>query len=227
VTGRLEAPVIAIDGPSGAGKSTVAQEVARELGFRYLDTGAMYRALTWLALHDRVDLTHDDELIALAESMELGLTTDAAPVRITVRGHDVTDEIRGPDVTSAVSKVSAVPGVREAMVRRQREIIGAGGIVVEGRDIGSTVAPDAPVKVFLTADEAARAQRRASEASMTPSTAQATMATRDALDSSRNASPLRQALGAVVIDSTHLSAAEVVQRVVSLARDPKRATADK
>lgn len=227
MAGRLEAPVIAIDGPSGAGKSTVAQEVARELGFRYLDTGAMYRALTWLALHDHVDLTHDDELAALAESIELGLTTDAAPARVTVRGHDVTADIRGPDVTAAVSKVSAVPSVRAAMVRRQREIIGAGAIVVEGRDIGSTVAPEAPVKVFLTADEAARAQRRASEASMTTSTAQATMATRDALDSSRSASPLRQAHGAVVIDSTDLSAADVVQRVVTLARDAQRATAGK
>jgi len=122
--------------------------------------------------------------------------------------------------------VSAVPSVREAMVRRQRDIIGTGGIVVEGRDIGSTVAPDATVKVFLTADETARAQRRASEAAMPTSTAQATMATRDALDSNRSASPLRQAGGAVVIDSTNLSVDEVVKRVVALAREAEKATAN-
>jgi cytidylate kinase len=227
VTGRPGAPVIAIDGPSGAGKSTVSQHVARELGLRYLDTGAMYRALTWLALHDDVDLTDNGKLTALADELDLGLTTAAAPARVTVRGHDVTAEIRGPEVTAAVSAVSAVPGVREAMVRRQQEIIGAGGIVVEGRDIGSTVAPDATVKVFLTADEAARAHRRASEASMPAGITQASMANRDALDSKRSASPLRQADGAVVIDSTDLSVDEVVKRVVALAREAEKATAYK
>ena len=227
MAGRPGAAVIAIDGPSGAGKSTVAQRVARELGLRYLDTGAMYRALTWLALHQHADLDDGERLADLADSLPLALTTTAEPVRVSIDGHDVTADIRGSDVTAAVSKVSAIPGVRQAMVRRQRELIGAGGIVVEGRDIGSTVAPDAPVKVFLTADEAARARRRADETSVDTSTTKASMATRDAMDSGRSASPLRQADDAVVIDSTEMSADDVVRRVVELARAAEKAAANR
>lgn len=225
MTGRPGAPVIAIDGPSGAGKSTVAQEVARQLGLRYLDTGAMYRALTWLALHEQVDLDNAERVSELASSVELELTTSAEPARVEVGGRDVTAAIRGPDVTAAVSRVSAVPGVRDVMVRRQRQLIGDGGIVVEGRDIGSTVVPNAQLKIFLTADESARAQRRADETSVATSAAQAAMATRDAMDSGRSASPLRQADDAIVIDSTELSVAEVVERVVAIAKAAQKAAA--
>ena len=211
--------VIAIDGPSGSGKSTVARGVARALGLRYLDTGAMYRAVTWLALHRQVPLDDGAALTALAADAELTLTTTPDPVRVQAAGHDVTAEIRGADVTAAVSTVSAVPGVRAAMVARQRAVIGAGGIVVEGRDIGATVAPDAAVKIFLTADESVRAARRAQEQSTEVSDTLRSLARRDALDAGRTASPLAQATDAVVVDSTDASADEVIARIVELATE--------
>ena len=217
--GLPAALVVAIDGPSGSGKSTVARGVARSLGLRYLDTGAMYRAVTWLALHERIPLHDTAALTALAERADLQLTTSPDPVRVIADGHDVTTAIREPEVTAAVSKVSAVPGVRAAMVARQRALIGDGGIVVEGRDIATTVAPDAPVKVFLTASEAVRARRRSSEqASKLDETLQA-IARRDALDAGRSASPLTQSAEATVVDSTDLSADQVVGRIVALAHD--------
>src|SRR5436305_12850153 len=147
--GSSGALVVAIDGPSGSGKSTVSRGVAAALGLRYLDTGAMYRAVTWLALHRGVAFDDDAGLTQLAETADLDFTTTAAPVTVHAEGVDVTTAIRGAEVTAAVSQVSAVPGVRSAMVRRQRDVIGDGGIVVEGRDIGTTVAPDAAVKIFL------------------------------------------------------------------------------
>jgi CMP/dCMP kinase len=211
--------VIAIDGPSGSGKSTVARGVAKALGLRYLDTGAMYRAITWLALHRQAPLDDGTALTALAEDAELTLTTTPDPVEVRVDGRDVTAEIRATDVTAAVSRVSAVPSVRAAMVARQRDVIGAGGIVVEGRDIGSTVAPDAAVKIFLTADEAVRAARRAQEQSAAVSETLRSLARRDALDAGRSASPLAQAPGAVVVDSSHASAEEVIARIVALATE--------
>ena len=217
--GLPAALVVAIDGPSGSGKSTVARGVARALGLRYLDTGAMYRAVTWLALHNAVPLDDADALTALAQRAELALTTTPDPVIVSADGHDVTSAIRAPDVTAAVSKVSAVPGVRAAMVERQRCVIGAGGIVVEGRDIATTVAPDAPIKVFLTASDSARAQRRAQEQETALADTLQALARRDALDTSRSASPLTQAPSATVVDSTDLSADEVVERIVALARD--------
>jgi cytidylate kinase len=214
--------VVAIDGPSGSGKSTVARGVARALGLRYLDTGAMYRALTWLALREGVALDASDELAALALEAKLEVTADPVEPVILADGVDVTAAVRGADVTAAVSAVSAVPAVRTAMVERQREVIGDGGIVVEGRDIGTTVAPAAPVKVFLVADPAARAQRRAlqdagSTASGTLAATEADLARRDAADSTRAASPLTQAPDAVVIDSTALDADAVIARVLELA----------
>lgn len=210
--------VVAIDGPSGSGKSTVARGVATALGLRYLDTGAMYRALTWLALQAGVPLSSVGELTALAERADLQVVADPAAPTIRADGTDVTAAVRGNDVTAAVSAVSAVPGVREAMVTRQRDLIGDGGIVVEGRDIGTTVAPDAPVKVFLVADSAARAQRRARQDGTAQSLAEteAALTRRDAADSTRTASPLAQAPDAVVIDSTSLDAAAVIARVVEL-----------
>jgi cytidylate kinase len=219
--------VVAIDGPSGSGKSTVARGVAAALGLRYLDTGAMYRALTWLALHrpsppGPVPLDDPDALARLAEQADLVLTTTPEPVTVTADGTDVTAAIRADDVTAAVSRVSAVPRVRAAMVRRQQQLIGAGGIVVEGRDIGTTVAPDAAVKVFLTADEAVRAQRRARETAGAVEATRQSLTRRDRLDAGRAASPTAQARDAVVVDSTDLSADLVVARIVDLARSAVR-----
>jgi CMP/dCMP kinase len=211
--------VVAIDGPSGSGKSTVARGVARALGLRYLDTGAMYRAITWLALHHHVPLDDAPALAQLAQRADLTLSTAPEPVRVTADGCDVTSAIRESDVTASVSAVSAVPGVREAMLTRQREIIAAGGIVVEGRDIGTRVAPLAPVKVFLTADEAVRAQRRADERAAEVGDTLRSLARRDALDANRASSPLTQAPDAHVVDATQLSADDVITLIVGLARD--------
>jgi cytidylate kinase len=210
--------VVAIDGPSGSGKSTVARGVASALELRYLDTGAMYRALTWLALDRGIALDADPELQALAEQARLQVVPDPAAPGILADGVDVTDAVRDAAVTAAVSAVSAVPGVRDAMVARQRDLIGQGGIVVEGRDIGTTVAPDAPVKVFLVADSAARAERRVRQegGSATVAATEADLARRDAADSTRAASPLTQAPDAVVIDSTELDAPAVIARVLAL-----------
>ena len=214
--------VVAIDGPSGSGKSTVAREVASALHLRYLDTGAMYRAVTWLALQRGVALGAADQLADLAAHAELTVTTDPAAPAIVANGTDVTAEVRTPAVTSAVSEVSAVPGVRAAMVARQREIIGAGGIVVEGRDIGSTVAPDAAVKVFLTADAATRAQRRARQDGITElpvalESTEADLRRRDIADSTRVASPLQEAPDALVLDSSGLDIDRVVAIIVERA----------
>ncbi len=214
--------VVAIDGPSGSGKSTVARGVARRLGLRYLDTGAMYRAVTCLALDERVDLEDGEALAALAERTPLELTTDPEHFGVRAAGQDVTERIRTRAVSNAVSAVSAAQGVRSWLLKVQREIIGAGGIVVEGRDIGTVVAPDAEVKIFLTASSAARAERRFSEIGEPAGDAdyglrltQNEIDRRDRLDSSRESAPLRRAAGAVELDSTGLSADEVVDAVLT------------
>jgi cytidylate kinase len=201
----------------------VAREVAVALELRYLDTGAMYRAVTWLALRHGLDLADPGTLTDLAEQADLQITADPRSPAIVANGTDVSQQVRGPDVTAAVSTVSAVPGVRSAMVRRQREIIGDGGIVVEGRDIGTTVAPDAPVKVFLTADAATRAQRRSrqdgkGEGSHQVASTEAELVRRDVADSNRAASPLQQAPDAMVVDSSALDIDQVVAAVLERAR---------
>lgn len=214
--------VVAIDGPSGSGKSTVARGVARRLSLRYLDTGAMYRALTCLALDERVDLEDADELAALAERASLELTTDPDHFAVTAAGQDVTERIRTRAVSNAVSAVSAATGVRDSLLRLQRDIIGSGGIVVEGRDIGTVVVPDAPVKVYLTASSAARAERRFSEIGEPAEDAgyglRLTLEEidrRDRLDSSREAAPLQRADDAVELDSTSMSTDDVVDAVLA------------
>jgi len=214
--------VIAVDGPSGSGKSTVARGVARALGLRYLDTGAMYRAVTWAVLERAVDPADAPAVAALATQARLDVGTDPAAPTIAIDGADATIAVRSATVTAAVSTVSAVPEVRAAMVQRQREVIGDGGIVVEGRDIGTTVAPGATLKVFLTADPEARAQRRGLETvgaeldAAALDRTRADLLRRDAADSGRAASPLTQAADAIVIDSTHLGPDEVVARVLEL-----------
>ncbi|HET7387067.1 MAG TPA: (d)CMP kinase [Nocardioidaceae bacterium] len=214
----LRSVVVAIDGPSGSGKSSTARGVALRLGLRYLDTGAMYRAMTWWMLQHEIDVTDSERVAAHAHEPVLACGTDPTDPTITVDGVDVAAEIRTPAVTSAVSAVSAVPDVRARLKADQRDLIGAGGIVVEGRDIGTVVAPDAQVKIYLTADADARATRRTAE--LTGASVAAThadLARRDAADSGRLASPLRMADDAHPIDTTGHSLAEVVDIVVSVA----------
>jgi len=211
--------VVAIDGPSGSGKSSTSRGVASRLGYRYLDTGAMFRAMTWWMLRHDVDV-HDPAAVAarVAEPEILSGTDPLAPT-ITVDGTDVATAIRGEDVTGAVSPVSAVPEVRACLLQLQRSVIAAapGGIVVEGRDIGSVVAPDAPVKVFLTADPAARAARRAAEEGGSDVGAtQESLLARDKIDSGRATAPLVMADGAVHIDTTPYTLDEVIGLVVAL-----------
>lgn len=212
--GERGGPVIAIDGPSGSGKSTVARALAARLGLRYLDTGAMYRAATAAVLAAGLDLTDPEQIATFVAALDVEISTDAAPARVSVGGRDVTDEIRGPAVTAAVSAVSAQPAVRAAMVARQRRLIGAGGIVVEGRDIGTAVAPDARLKVFLTAQPGERAARRALETAASLDATEADLARRDRLDASRAASPLTQPPDALVVDTTDLDADGVVERIL-------------
>lgn len=210
--------VVAMDGPSGSGKSSTSRGVARRLGLRYLDTGAMYRAMTWWMLQRGVDVDDAAAVAAHAEEPVLVSGTDPEHPTISVDGVDVGGPIRSAEVTAAVSAVSAVPEVRARLVREQREIIGDGGIVVEGRDIGTTVAPDAPVKVYLTADPAARAARRSAELQHTVdvSATEQDLLRRDRLDSGRKASPLTMAPGAHHIDTTPFTLEEVVEQVVAL-----------
>ncbi|GAA4252707.1 (d)CMP kinase [Dactylosporangium darangshiense] len=206
--------VVAVDGPSGSGKSTISRRVAQALNARYLDTGAMYRAVTYAVLRDNVDLRDADKIAAVAEDVQLSIGTDPTSPHISVDGIGVDREIRGPEVTQAVSAVSAVPAVRALLVARQREIIAESGrIVVEGRDIGTVVAPGADLKVYLTADAAERARRRSSENATNQAATAADLARRDRLDSTRAADPLRQAEDAVVLDTTELGIGEVVERL--------------
>ncbi|WP_030144788.1 (d)CMP kinase [Spirillospora albida] len=215
--------VIAMDGPSGSGKSSASKGVAKALGLRYLDTGAMYRAMTWWMLQAGVPVEDAEAVAARAGEPVLVSGTDPAAPAITVDGTDVSAPIRGREVTNAVSAVSRVPAVRERLVALQREIIGEGGIVVEGRDIGTVVAPDAPVKVYLTASEQARAERRAKDLAADPAASvtvtQAEQARRDRLDSTRKASPLAKAADAHEIDSTEMDLGEVIEAVVRLAKE--------
>jgi cytidylate kinase len=215
--------VIAMDGTAGSGKSSASKGVARRLGLRYLDTGAMYRAMTWKMLQDDVDLRDPAAIAERAPAADIGIGTSPELPTITLDGTDVSREIRSDAATAAVSAVSAVPRVRELLRERQRAIIGRGGIVVEGRDIGTVVAPNAQLKVYLTADPSARAQRRSAEMSAEQSrdlaTVEADLLRRDRHDSTRTASPLAAADDAVVLDTTELTLAEVIERVVALARE--------
>lgn len=212
--------VIAVDGTSGSGKSSTCRGVAEELRLRYLDTGAQYRAMTWWLLGEGVDVHDVDAVTAAASQPDIVSGTDPRDPTIMVDGRDVSVQIRSDEVNRAVSPVSAVPAVRERLVALQREVIGAGDIVVEGRDIGSVVWPQADVKVFLTADATARAERRAAEegGSDVPST-QELLLHRDRIDSGRATAPLVQSDGAVEIDSTHRSLRDVIDLVVELVRE--------
>jgi cytidylate kinase len=206
------ATVIAIDGPAGSGKSTVGKRLAAELGLEYLDTGAMYRGVTFAALRRNIDPADADDVARLASSVELELGEGS----IHVDGVDATIEIRGPEVTRAVSLVAANPDVRTEMVRRQRAWAAErGGGVLEGRDIGSVVFPDATLKVYLTAAPEVRAERRSQEVTdLSYETVAADLARRDALDQGREASPLAQSDDAVVVDTTDRGIEDIVADLV-------------
>jgi cytidylate kinase len=198
--------VIAIDGPAGAGKSSVARAVARELGFTYLDTGAMYRAVGLAATES------GDPPAAIAERIHIELDD-----RVLLDGRDVTEAIRTPEASEAASRVAADPGVRAALVAKQQELMADGDWVAEGRDIATVVAPDAAVKVFLTADPAERAKRRAAELGADPQQVEREQALRDERDNSADRSVHEAAPDAVPVDTTGLSLDEVVEQVITLA----------
>ena len=210
--------VVAIDGPSGSGKSTIARGVADALGLEMLDTGAMYRAVTWVVLRAGVDTADEEQVTGLARSARFDVSGGVT----TLDGDDVSGVIRGPEVTANVSAVSIHPGVRAELVSRQRSWVARrGGGVVEGRDIGSVVFPDAAVKVFLTASEEERARRRqrdevAARRSVPVDEIQTAMAVRDAADSNRAVSPLRTADGATIIDTTGRAPDDIVAEIVEV-----------
>jgi cytidylate kinase len=209
--------VIAVDGPSGSGKSTVSRRLALALDARYLDTGAMYRAVTWAVLRSGVDPADADGVIKIAEELELEVGTDPRAPHVRADGVDVDIEIRGPEVTAAVSAVAAVAGVRQVLVAQQRALIAAvPRIVVEGRDIGAVVAPDADLKVYLTASADTRAQRRSAEAAADLAATAADLERRDRFDSTRAVNPLQRAADAVVLDTTRLGIDEVVATLRSM-----------
>ena len=213
--------VVAVDGTSGSGKSSTSRGVADRLGLRYLDTGAMYRAMTWWMLRHGVDVDDAAAVAARCGEPRLESGTDPLAPTITVDGEDVAVAIRQPDVNAAVSPVSAVPEVRARLLTIQRDAIDAAlagpGIVVEGRDIGSVVWPEAPVKVYLSADASARATRRAAEEGGSDvSATEESLLARDRIDSGRAVSPLLMAEGAVHIDTTAYSLDEVIDQVLAL-----------
>ncbi|MDY6049857.1 MAG: (d)CMP kinase [Corynebacterium sp.] len=217
---------VAIDGPSGTGKSTVSRRVAEELGAKYLDTGAMYRIATLWALRHGVDPTDTEQVVAVTAQLPLTISDDPADMAVWLDGADVSEEIRGADVTRAVSAVAAIPEVRASLVALQRQLAAdAGDIVMEGRDIGTVVLPDADTKIFLTARPEVRAQRRYDQdraAGRESDLAEvlADVNRRDRLDTTRAVSPLRPAEDAILVDTSDITIDEVIATIVDLARRP-------
>jgi cytidylate kinase len=215
--------IIAIDGPSGAGKGTVARTVSQALGYRHVDTGAMYRAVGWKALHDGVPLDNEEAVAALARAADIIVEGGV----VSIDGHDVTSAIRTPEIDGAATAVARLPHVREILVARQRQMAEQGGVVMEGRDIGTVVFPNADVKIYLDASPEERARRRANDAAHTGSKAgQAAVAeaiqARDKSDTTRTVSPLTVAPDAIHIDTTHMPIDRVVSTVMDLVNARQR-----
>lgn len=216
--------VVAIDGPAGAGKSTVAKLVAQELHLVYIDTGAMYRAVAWKVLHQKKGVT-TTAIEEVAKDIDVRLYYEGGRTRVFVDGKEVTDEIRTPEVSHIVSKVASLALVREKMVELQRKMAESGSVLMDGRDIGTNVLPNASVKIYLTASIEERAKRRAKELlekghAVSEADVEKEIAARDKADMEREISPLRQADDAVLLDTTGLSIKEVVSRILSLCRRP-------
>lgn len=218
---------IAIDGPAGSGKSTAARQVARELGYIYIDTGALYRAVVLLALNKNIDLSDAESVASLARSIDISvkLGPDGSPAYF-IAGKEVTDALRSPEVNSKVSQVAKIPAVRSQVTQKLKKIGRQGGVVMDGRDIGTVVLPSADIKVFLTADLATRVYRRQQELSsrgfyLPTSKVRAEVLQRDQEDSNRRVAPLKPADDAYVLDTTDLTPEEVVQTIVRLARRRK------
>ena len=216
--------IIAIDGPVGSGKSTIARTVAQMLGYAHLDSGAMYRAVAWKALRTSVPLDAADRLGELARSARIVLSQQGEQLHVSIDGQDVTDAIRSPDVTQAASLVAVVPAVRERLVDQQRAMGQAGGVVMEGRDIGTVVFPGADLKIFLDAAAEVRAERRRGEylakgrpVELAPMLAE--VRERDRRDRERAVSPLRRAADAVLVDNTAMDAEETARVIVMLAKE--------
>lgn len=216
---------VAIDGPAGAGKSTLAKTIADRLAYLYIDTGAMYRAATWVALEQRVDITDTEKIVELVSKADIRLDIPDASskggVKVFVNGADVTFIVRSRIITRFVSPIAAIPGVRRILVEKQKHLARAGGVVMDGRDIGTVVLPDAEIKVFLTASPEVRAQRRLKDLREMGQTADLhtiidDITARDHYDSTRSTSPLRQAPDAVLIDTDKLSLDQVVEEVLKL-----------
>ena len=209
---------VAIDGPAGAGKSTVARRVAEALGYTYVDTGAMYRAVAWAVRDREIDPQETDAVTRLAEGLDIQLGADG---RVWADGRDVTEEIRTPEISALTSPLSAIPAVRTRMAALQKQMGVAGRVVMEGRDIGTVVLPQAEVKVFLTASLERRVERREQElvgrgTRLPRAELRAQIAARDARDGGRDTAPMRPAPDAVVLDSDHLSAEDVVAKILAL-----------
>ena len=219
--------IIAIDGPAGSGKSTTARLVAEALGYRYLDTGAMYRAVALKMLEQGVDLQDSKAIEEALRDIQIDQNEKDGQVRILLNEKDVTEAIRTPEISLWVGPVSENPTVREFLVARQRDMGKKGGVVVEGRDIGTVVFPDAPLKIYLTADLDERARRRVKDLSaqgieQVEEEVRQALAQRDERDSTREHSPLSCAVDAIVLDTTHLTLKEQVERIVSLVREREK-----
>jgi cytidylate kinase len=218
--------IIAIDGPSGAGKGTIARTLAHALGYRHVDTGAMYRAVGWKAAHDGIALDDEAAVGALARAADIQVSGGV----VSIDGHDVTRAIRTPEIDRAATAVARLPSVRQALVARQRELGATGGVVMEGRDIGTVVFPDADLKIYLDASAEERARRRVHDPAHTggdvgEAAVAAAIAARDRSDRTRSVSPLVAAPGAVQIDTTALSIEHVLEQVMALVtrvRDSRR-----
>ncbi|MFF7983959.1 (d)CMP kinase [Streptomyces sp. NPDC007901] len=222
--GAAQPVIVAIDGPAGTGKSSTSKAVAAQLGLSYLDTGAQYRAMTWWMVTNGIDVADPSEIAAAAGKPEIVSGTDPANPTITVDGTDVAGPIRTQEVSGAVSAVSAVPEVRARITELQRSLAASAGvgIVVEGRDIGTTVLPDADLKIFLTASPEARAARRSGELKgVDVNATREALIKRDAADSTRKTSPLAKADDAVEVDTTELTLAQVVECVVTLVEEKR------
>ncbi len=220
----MKRAVIAIDGPAAAGKSTIARKVAQQLGYTYIDTGAMYRAVTLQALKKGISLQREEDLQQLLQEMKLRLQPEENMQRVFIDDEDVTEALRSSEVTNAVSTVAQYSKVREIMVDKQRELASCGGVVMDGRDIGTEVLPNADIKIFMTASVEERAERRYLENQSrgidTPlEDLQKEIAARDAQDMNREVSPLRQADDATLIDTTGQSIEEITEKIVQMTKE--------